>query len=74
VYLDQFSCARLRATRKLKEKLNFSKNPSKSAIQGMREQVQGSLIHHLNSYLFLLNCIDIGNGICIMYSPLIEES
>jgi hypothetical protein len=32
VHLYQFSCARLGATRKVKEKLNFSKNPLKSVI------------------------------------------
>jgi hypothetical protein len=32
VHLNQFSRARLGATRKLKETLDFSKNPLKSAI------------------------------------------
>ena len=32
VHFNQFWCARLGATRGLKEKLNFSKNPLKSAI------------------------------------------
>ena len=70
MHFDQISCARLGATRKLKEKLNFSKNPSKSAIQVVGEQVAGVTNAPFNS--FVLNCIGIGIG--IVYSSLIEES